>query len=147
MKKTYVLWHAIMQSILCYFILKTNTNTHSPQRVIHTSGFILSFIPLLPQLLHPFMKFVLRRIILWMPKSCISSIVWQELLFHEMTFIVVGILIILAIAQLCHEFGGGIAQVERNGQIACLPHILKGTDRKSTRLNSSHQISSYAAFC
>src|SRR5258708_27804650 len=37
------------------------------------------------------------------------------------------------------------ASVEQRAQAAC--QLFVGRDRKSTRLNSSHQIISYAAFC
>ena len=55
-----------------------------------------------------------------MPETGIGSTIGQELLFHKVVFVVMGILIVLAIPQLRHQFGGCIAQVKRNRQITRL---------------------------
>src|SRR5947207_11014823 len=39
------------------------------------------------------------------------------------------------------------ATARRDGEGAALPSLLAGIDRKSTRLNSSHTVISYAVFC
>ena len=71
------------------------------------------------------MKLVLGSIVLRMPEPHALSIVWQELLLHEVALIGMGILVILPIAQLRHEFGGRIAQMQRHRQVARLPHIVQ----------------------
>src|SRR5258708_27596587 len=43
--------------------------------------------------------------------------------------------------------GMAVPRVRRYTQLATGMHHLVGGDRKSTRLNSSHQIISYAVFC
>src|SRR5258708_26021989 len=43
--------------------------------------------------------------------------------------------------------GAVVAGFLKNFVYACMDKVFKKTDRKSTRLNSSHQIISYAVFC
>src|SRR5258708_29491952 len=40
-----------------------------------------------------------------------------------------------------------VSALPREHRIRLLKHVLRPVDRKSTRLNSSHQIISYAVFC
>src|SRR5438552_14126882 len=42
---------------------------------------------------------------------------------------------------------GGVGGDGDQGNVGGLPAVTGGEDRKSTRLNSSHQIISYAVFC
>ena len=37
-----------------------------------------------------------------------------------------GVFIVAAVTELFHQFGGGVAQVQGNGQVACLPHQFEG---------------------
>ena len=61
-----------------------------------------------PQLFHALMQLILRWILLRMPETGISGTIGQELLFYKVAFVVMGILVVLAIPQLRHEFGGRI---------------------------------------
>src|SRR5260221_6244950 len=52
--------------------------------------------------------------------------------------------------RLLHHLGelGAVHEVEGVDDVALhLAHLLAGLDRKSTRLNSSHTVISYAVFC
>ena len=42
---------------------------------------------------------------------------------------------------------GGFEVIKKLRQNTAIPYLIFTTDRKSTRLNSSHQIISYAVFC
>ena len=84
--------------------------------------------PFPPEALHPFPYLRFLRIVLRMPDAAVLHLVRQELLLHEIALIGMCILVILAIAQLFHQLGGCVAQMQGNRQIARLPHQL---DRKS----------------
>ena len=60
-----------------------------------------------------------------MPELCALEGIGHELLFDKVVGEVVCILISFAIAQLIHEFRGGITQVQRHRQVACLLHQLQ----------------------
>ena len=62
-------------------------------------------------------------ICLRLPDAAVFQFVGQELLAHEVAGVVVGIFIVVAIAKLFHQFGGGVAQVQGNGQVAGLPLV------------------------
>src|SRR5258708_26241844 len=55
---------------------------------------------------------------------------------------------IVRFATLIHDVGKSrVVGKDENGLVIFYNHEIKGADRKSTRLNSSHQIISYAVFC
>src|SRR5258708_15178333 len=54
---------------------------------------------------------------------------------------------ILAANQMCVDQGSGPQLVRGDVASHCSGQWLQAGDRKSTRLNSSHQIISYAVFC
>ena len=56
----------------------------------------------------------------------VFQVVGQELLADKVAGIVVGIFIVVAVAKLFHQLGGGVAQVQGDGQVACLPHQGEG---------------------
>ena len=70
--------------------------------------------------------FGFRCILLWMPDAVVFQFVGQELLADEVARIVVGILVVFALAQLLHQFGGGIAQLNGNRQVAGLADQFQG---------------------
>src|SRR5258708_27069327 len=47
----------------------------------------------------------------------------------------------------CHKYSGDLFQRRPWEILAALEILIADSDRKSTRLNSSHQIISYAVFC
>ena len=61
-----------------------------------------------------------------MPDALGSQSVGHILLLHEVARIVVSIAIAVVIAKVSHEFGGGIAQMQRHGLVAGVPHQLQG---------------------
>ena len=63
---------------------------------------------------------------LCMPDALGSQSVGHILLLHEVARIVVSIAIAVVIAKVSHEFGGGIAQMQRHGLVAGVPHQLQG---------------------
>ena len=83
--------------------------------------------PFPPEALHPFLYLRFLRIVLRMPDAAALHLVRQELLLHEIALIGMCILIILAIAQLFHQLGGCVAQMQGNRQIARLPNQFQGT--------------------
>jgi len=82
--------------------------------------------PFPPEALHPFLYLRFLRIVLRMPDAAALHLVRQELLLHEIALIGMCILIILAIAQLFHQLGGCVAQMQGNRQVARLPHQFQG---------------------
>ena len=83
-------------------------------------------ISLSPQTVHPFLMLLFGGIVLRMPDAAVFQVVGQELLADEIAGIVVGVFIVAAVTELFHQFGGGVAQVQGNGQVACLPHQFEG---------------------
>ena len=69
-----------------------------------------------PEGLHSLFMFLLGWIELGMPQLLLLQLVGQELLAHKVAGVVVGIFIVVSIAQLLHQLGGGIAQMERHRQ-------------------------------
>ena len=86
----------------------------------------LGVISLSPQTVHPFLVLLFGGIVLRMPDAAVFQVVGQELLADEIAGIVVGVFIVAAVTELFHQFGGGVAQVQGNGQVACLPHQFEG---------------------
>ena len=71
-----------------------------------------------PQLYHPFGMLLLCRIVLRLPLSvCLSVSSGRNWLFDKVTFIAVCIFIFLSVAQLLHQFGRSIAQMQGDRQI------------------------------
>ena len=70
-----------------------------------------------PQLYHPFGMLLLCRIVLRLPYPFVFQFVRKELLFDKVTFIAVCIFIFLSVAQLLHQFGRSIAQMQGDRQI------------------------------
>ena len=54
---------------------------------------------------------VLGGIVLWVPQLRVMEFLGHVLLVDEMTRVVMGILVVLAIAQLLHQPRGSVAQV------------------------------------
>ena len=52
---------------------------------------------------------LLGRVELWFPDAAVFQFVGQELLLDEVAGVVVGVLLLLAVAQLLHQLGGRIA--------------------------------------
>ena len=71
-----------------------------------------------PQLYHPFGMLLLCRIVLRLPYPFVFQFVRKELLLDKVTFIAVCIFIFLSVAQLLHQFGRSIAQMQGDRQIA-----------------------------
>ena len=58
-----------------------------------------------------------------MPETGLHQLVGQVLLLHEVAREVVAVLIAVAVAQLLHQAGGSIAQMQRHRQVARLLHL------------------------
>ena len=69
-----------------------------------------------PEGLHSLFMFLLGWIELGMPQLLLLQLVGLELLAHKVAGVVVGIFVVVSIAQLLHQLGGGIAQMERHRQ-------------------------------
>ena len=61
-----------------------------------------------------------------MPYTSVREFVGHVLLPNEMSRKIMRVLVSVAVAEIFHEFGGSIAQMERHGQVAGTPHCLKG---------------------
>ena len=59
--------------------------------------FIL-FVSVTPQLLHPFGMFLFCRIMLRLPDTFVFQFIGQELLFHEIAFVAMRILVFLSVS-------------------------------------------------
>ena len=70
-----------------------------------------------PQLYHSLGMFLFCRIVLRLPYSFVFQLVRKKLLFDKVTFIAVCIFIFLSVAQLLHQFGRSIAQMQGHRQI------------------------------
>ena len=62
-----------------------------------------------------------------MPQTVVGETVRHELLHDKMSRVIVGILIAIAVAQLCHELCGRIAQMQRHRLVARVTHELQGS--------------------
>ena len=50
----------------------------------------------------------------------------QELLADEVAGIIMGIFIVVAVAELFHQLGRGVSQMQGDGQVTCLSHQFEG---------------------
>lgn len=69
---------------------------------------------------------LLGRVELWLPDTAVFQFVGQELLLDEVAGVVVGVLVLLAVAQLLHQLGGRIAQVQGDGEVARFAYQFQG---------------------
>ena len=70
--------------------------------------------------------FLFGGIILRVPDAAVFQIVGQELLADEVAGIIMGIFIVVAVAELFHQLGRGVSQMQGDGQVTCLSHQFEG---------------------
>mgnify|MGYP003466762586 CR=1 FL=1 len=76
------------------------------------------FLFFFPEIFHPICHFLLLWTALCLPKACTLQCIGQKLLFDKMIGKIMCILISLSIANLLHQLGGSVTQVQRYWQIA-----------------------------
>ena len=80
-----------------------------------------------PAFLHAFSDFGFRgRVRLRMPELLVARFVGKELEVDEMIRIIVGIFVAVAVAQLLHQLGRCVSQIEWDLQVSCFSHKSKG---------------------
>ena len=72
---------------------------------------------------------------LGMPYPFVLYLVGQELLLYEVAGVIMRVFVSIAVAQVGHQFGGGVSEMKWHGQVSRPGHeLLCGTDALIRRI-------------